>query len=116
MVLDGLLFWGLVLDPRGREHARLSRGVRLLLVFAVQWPQIFGGAVIGFVGQELYPYYSLCGRVFPAVDALTDQQVGAFLIWFGGGMMSAVAALIILRRLWAEEAVVVGFASRMTAR
>jgi hypothetical protein len=51
----------------------------------------------------LYPYYGLCGRLYPAIDAQTDQQAGAFLIWFAGGMMSAIAALMILRTIWAEE-------------
>lgn len=103
MVLDGLLFWSLVLDERASPPARLSRGGRLVLVFAVQWPQIAGGAVIGFAERSLYPYYLLCGRVFPSIGAQTDQQIGGFAIWFGGGMMSALAALIILRGLWAEE-------------
>jgi putative membrane protein len=104
MVVDGLLFWTLVLDARPHPPARLSRGMRLLLVFAVQWPQIAGGALIGFSERSLYPAYTLCGRLFPAIAELTDQQVGASLIWFGGGMMSAVAAFLILRAMWAEEA------------
>lgn len=103
MVIDGLLFWSLVLDDQPKPPARLSRGVRLLLVFAVQWPQIAGGAIIGFTERSLYPYYDLCGRLFQSVPAQTDQQIGAFLIWFGGGMMSTVTALMLLRALWAEE-------------
>jgi putative membrane protein len=103
MVIDGVLFWTLVLDDRPKPPARLSRGGRLLLVFAVQWPQIAGGAIIGFVEQVLYPYYVLCGRVFPAIGEQTDQQLGGFIIWFGGGMMSTIAAIMLLRALWAEE-------------
>jgi putative membrane protein len=105
-VADGLVFWGLVFDYRPAPPARLSRGLQLLTVFAVQWPQIAGGAVIGFSGIDLYPYYTLCGRLLPAISAQTDQQIGAFLIWFGGGMMSSVAALLLLRALWAEEAAI----------
>jgi putative membrane protein len=105
-VADGLIFWALVLDYRPAPPARLSRGLQLLTVFAVQWPQIAGGAVIGFSGVDLYPYYTLCGRFFPAISAQTDQQIGAFLIWFGGGMMSSVAALLLMRALWAEEAAI----------
>ena len=103
MLVDGLLFWALVLDDRASPPARLSRSGRLLLAFLVQWPQVAGGAIIGFVGHVLYPYYGLCGRVYPAIGAQTDQQIGAFLIWFAGGMMSAIAALMILRTIWAEE-------------
>jgi putative membrane protein len=103
MVVDGLLFWALVLDDRPSPPARLSRSGRLLLAFLVQWPQVAGGALICFAGRVLYPYYGLCGRLYPAIDAQTDQQAGAFLIWFAGGMMSAIAALMILRTIWAEE-------------
>jgi putative membrane protein len=103
MVIDGILFWALILDPRPAPPARLSYAARLLLVFAVQWPQIAGGALIGFADGVLYPYYALCGRVFPAIGDLADQQMGGFVIWFGGGMMSAAAVIILLRALWREE-------------
>ena len=46
MVLDGLLFWFLVLDPRPQPIVPLSYAVRLLLVFGVQLPQIIAGGVI----------------------------------------------------------------------
>ncbi|MDQ2804086.1 MAG: cytochrome c oxidase assembly protein [Pseudomonadota bacterium] len=103
MVVDGLLFWCLVMDPRPCPPARLSLPGRLILVLAVQVPQIAGGAFISFVGRSLYSYYSLCGRIFPSMNAQMDQQIGGFIIWFLGGMMSALAALMIVHRLWTEE-------------
>ncbi len=67
MVLDGILFWCLVLDPRPKPPARVSFGVRAALAFAVMFPQIALGAVITFAQRDLYPYYDLCGRLFPSL-------------------------------------------------
>jgi putative membrane protein len=100
MVIDGLLFWCLAMDPRPGPPARLTLPARLILVLAVQLPQIAGGAVICFTSADLYAFYNLCGRIFPGIGAGLDQQIGGFIIWFGGGMMSAVAALVIFNRMW----------------
>ncbi len=43
------------------------------------------------------------GACFPAIDARADQQLGAFVILFPGGMMSAIAALVLVGRLWRAE-------------
>ncbi|MGH7000758.1 MAG: cytochrome c oxidase assembly protein, partial [Stellaceae bacterium] len=72
MVLDGILFWCLVLDPRPKPPARLSYGLRAALAFGVMFPQILLGAVISFSQHDLYPYYDLCGRLFPSIGALRD--------------------------------------------
>ena len=103
MVVDGLLFWFLVLDPRPKPLAPLSYPMRLLLVFCVQLPQVALGAWIAFVGRNLYPYYDLCGRLLPSIDAQLDQQIGGMIVCFGGGMMSAAAALIVLDAMWRDE-------------
>ncbi len=103
MVLDGLFFWFLVLDPRPQPIVPLSYAVRLLLVFGVQLPQIIAGGVILFTNGDLYAYYDLCGRLFPAIGAQLDQEIGGSIVCFGGGMMSAVAAFFILERMWRDE-------------
>lgn len=46
MVIDGLLFWWLVLDPRPAPPARLAPGRRILVVIAAIPPQIILGAFI----------------------------------------------------------------------
>lgn len=103
MVLDGILFWCLVLDPRPPPAGRLSFGMRVVLVWAVQLPQIVVGAVISFTGHDLYPYYDLCGRVFSSIDAILDQQIGGFVVLYPGGMMSAIAVLILVRAIRMDE-------------
>lgn len=105
MVLDGILFWGLVLDPRPKPPARVSFGGRAGLAVAVMFPQIMLGAIITFSGQDLYPYYDLCGRLFPSVSALNDQHLGGIISWIPPAMMSVLGILVILNMLRvAEEA------------
>ncbi|WP_244815587.1 cytochrome c oxidase assembly protein [Caballeronia sp. Lep1P3] len=97
MVVDGLLFWWLVLDPRPAPPARLAPGRRILVVIAAIPPQIILGAFIFFTPRELYPIYSICGRAFTWITPMRDQQVGGLLLWIPGSMMSVVGALIALR-------------------
>ncbi|WP_322105091.1 cytochrome c oxidase assembly protein [Paraburkholderia sp. J41] len=97
MVIDGLLFWWLVLDARPAPPARLSPGKRVLVVIAAIPPQIVLGAFIFFTPRELYPVYSICGRAFTWLSPLRDQQIGGLLLWIPGSMMSVIGALIALR-------------------
>jgi putative membrane protein len=99
MVLDGLLFWCLVLDPRPFPVARTSFAVRLLVTVLVMFPQILAGSVITFSTTSLYAYYDLCGRLFPSIDALVDQHYGGLLVWIPSSMMSAVAFMLIMNNL-----------------
>jgi putative membrane protein len=97
MVIDGLLFWWLVLDSRPAPPARLAPGRRVLVIIAAIPPQILLGAFIFFSSHELYPVYSICGRAFTWLSPMRDQQIGGLLIWIPGSMMSVVGALIALR-------------------
>ena len=96
MVVDGILFWSLLLDPRPSPPARTSFAVRAALATGVMFPQILGGAMIVFSRRNLYPSYDLCGRLFPGVGALADQTLGGLMIWIPPAMMSVLAFLLIL--------------------
>lgn len=97
MVIDGLMFWWLVLDSRPAPPARLSPGRRVLVVIAAIPPQIVLGAFIFFSPRELYPIYSICGRAFTWLSPLRDQQIGGLLLWIPGSMMSVIGAVLALR-------------------
>ena len=103
MVLDGLLFWCLVLDPRPRPPARLSYGIRAALAAGVIFPQILIGALIVFSGQDLYPDYTFCGRLYPSIGPMYDQFVGGFVIWVPTAMMSVIGLLLVLNHLRLHE-------------
>jgi putative membrane protein len=103
MVLDGLLFWSLVLDRRPKPPARISFGARAALAFGVMFPQIALGAAITFSQRDFYPYYDLCGRLFPSISALNDQHIGGIVIWIPPAMMSAIAVLLAINALRLHE-------------
>ncbi len=103
MVVDGLLFWSLVLDPRPKPPARISYGARAALSFGVMFPQIIVGALLAFAPYDLYPYYDLCGRLFPSIGALSDQVIGGIISWIPPGMMSVIGVLLVLNALRLHE-------------
>ena len=99
MVLDGVLFWALVLDTRPRPPAWTGFGVRIALAFGVMFPQIVLGALVSFANRDLFPYYAFCGRYFSGIGALTDQKIGGIIIWIPPAMMSVIAVLIVLNNM-----------------
>ncbi len=103
MVLDGLLFWFLVLDPRPSPPAYHSYTVRLITTIAVIFPQLILGARLTFSLEPWYPYYDLCGRLFPTVSALMDQHLGGVVVWVPSSMMSSIAFLLIVNNVRLNE-------------
>lgn len=103
MVIDGLLFWSLMLDPRPAPPARTSYAVRMVVTVLVMFPQIILGSMLTFSTVSLYPYYDLCGRLFPSIGALVDQHIGGIILWMPSSMMSSVAFLLILNNVRRNE-------------
>ena len=97
MVLDGLLYWWLILDTRPKPPARLAPGVRVLVEMAVMVPQVLVGAYLTFAHGDLYPVYDLCGRAFGGISQATDQYMGGLIVWIPSSMMSALGALLAFR-------------------
>ncbi len=103
MLIDGLLFWCLVLDPRPAPAARTSYAVRMIVTVAVMFPEIAMGSVITFSTRVLYASYDLCGRLYPSIGALLDQHMGGSIVWIPGAMMSSVGFLLILNNVRLDE-------------
>ncbi|HKK14098.1 MAG TPA: cytochrome c oxidase assembly protein, partial [Gammaproteobacteria bacterium] len=102
MVIDGLLFWWLVVDPRPPEkHGTPRYPTRILMLWAVMVPQLVLGAYIALSGHEIYSAYSVCGRAWP-ISPLSDQEYGGLITWIPPGMMSVVGILVVLR-LWTRS-------------
>jgi putative membrane protein len=98
MLLDGLLFWGLMLDPRPkRDGALIGFGPRVFLVLLALVPQIVLGAYIALSSRELFDVYSVCGRAW-GLDAADDQTIGGLVTWIPAAMMHVVAAIILVSR------------------
>jgi putative membrane protein len=103
MVIDGLLFWCMVLDPLPRPPARASFGARAAAALGVMFPQIALGAYIALNGRILYPYYDLCGRLYPSISGRYDQLAGGIVVWIPAAMMSIVSFLLVLNNLRRHE-------------
>jgi putative membrane protein len=99
MIVEGLLFWCLVLDPRPAPRARAGFAARAALAVLVMFPQIIGGAMIAFNPRDLYSFYDLCGRIYPELGAHHDQVIGGMIIWIPPAMMSVLALLLVLNTL-----------------
>ncbi|MBS3805388.1 MAG: cytochrome c oxidase assembly protein [Oleiphilaceae bacterium] len=103
MLLDGLLFWWLMLDPRSpAAKVALGYGKRILILALVAVPQIILGAYIVFARGAVYDVYEVCGRAWPIAPE-TDQLLGGLLTWIPPAMMSILGMFLILRRLMNQD-------------
>ncbi|KEF31802.1 MAG: cytochrome c oxidase assembly protein [Gammaproteobacteria bacterium] len=111
MLLDGLLFWWLMFDPRSpATTSALGYGKRILILALVAIPQMVLGAWIVFSRGMVYDVYEVCGRAWPMAPE-TDQLLGGLLTWIPPAMMSVIGILIVLRRAMHEDGKVVGVRS-----
>lgn len=103
MLIDGLLFWLVLVDPRPpREAGTPGYRTRFLMILFTAVPQIVLGAYITFSRQNLYTVYSVCGRAWP-ISPKIDQLYGGLLTWIPPAMMEVLAALIVLSLLLRRE-------------
>ncbi len=103
MLIDGLLFWWLIFDPRSPYRTTaLGYGKRMLCLAVVAIPQMILGAIIVFTRGMMYDVYEVCGRAWP-MPPETDQLLGGLLTWIPPAMMSIFGILIILRRAMRED-------------
>lgn len=103
MLLDGILFWWLMVGPEDPARvATLSFGARLIVLVAITIPQSLLGAFITFHSSVLYPSFSVCGRA-GSIAPLLDQQLGGLNTWVPAGMMSAAGLVVVVSRWMAEE-------------
>ena len=96
MLLDGLLFWWLLLgfSWKGEE---CGFKVRIIMLLVVLLPQQLLGAYITFSSSVIYDVYDVCGRAWP-ISPLADQRYGGIVTWIPASMMSVVGFLLVLRR------------------
>lgn len=104
MVVDGLLFWWLIVGPEQRTSGvRPSYGTRMIMLLLISVPQIAIGAFVTFHSTILYGSYAICGRAWP-IAPLTDQQLGGLNTWIPPAMMSVLGFVIVVSRwMRAEE-------------
>lgn len=102
MLIDGLLFWWLMMDPRKPDqHRTLKYTTRILILWVVMVLQIIIGAYIALSKHVLYDVYSVCGRAWP-ISPLTDQTIGGLTTWIPAAMMSVLGILLVIRQ-WMKQ-------------
>jgi putative membrane protein len=95
MALNGVMFWSLILDSRAKPPARLSHLMRAMLILAIELPQMVLGAILSLSEHDIYPVYTICGRVLD-MTALNDQHYGGLIIWLPGTLTSFAAMIVVL--------------------
>lgn len=101
MLVSGLFFFWRVLDPRPAPLGA-GYGTRIVMSWAAIAGNIPFGAYIAFKSSVLYPAYDVNGRLWDFA-ALSDEQLGGFVIWIPGSMMFVVLLLIVIRIWGARE-------------
>ena len=95
-LVSALLFWSAMLNPRDQRSGAL--GPAPLCLFATS---VVSGALGAFMAFSESPWYAGYARLGMAPFGLTpaeDQQMAGLLMWIPGGLVHAVAALVLLGR------------------
>ena len=95
MAVNGVMFWSLILDSRTKPPARLSHLMRAALILVIELPQMVLGAILSLTEHDIYPVYTICGRVLD-MTALNDQHYGGLIIWLPGTLTSFAAMIVVL--------------------
>jgi putative membrane protein len=96
-----LLFWWVVLQPAGRR--RMSYGMSLLYVVTAGMQGGLLGALLTFAGKPFYPAQS-AGAAAWGLTPLADQQLAGLIMWLPAGLVyMAVAGVLFVLWLRAEE-------------
>jgi len=95
MAANGVMFWSLILDSRPKPPARLSHLTRAALILVIELPQMVLGAILSLGEHDIYPVYTICGRVLD-MTALNDQHYGGLIIWLPGTLTSFAAMIVVL--------------------
>jgi len=99
---SALLFWWLVIgvDPSHLRPGHIAR-VAILIVAILQ--NLALGLILTSLGSAAYESYAALESVRDwGPSALTDQRIGAGIMWVPGTMMFALAVLVLVN-FWAEH-------------
>ncbi|MCF7970220.1 MAG: cytochrome c oxidase assembly protein [Methylococcaceae bacterium] len=100
MIITGFFFWWLICDPR-QKSARISFGVRLIILWLVTIPNTIIGAIITLKKDPIYAAYDvLDGRL--NIETMLDQQLGGIIVWGPGGMMGLIGTAVVFF-LWTRK-------------
>lgn len=90
-----LLFWWHVIGAAPRIHHSMNRWRRAGYVVGALAQNEILGVSIAFAGTPLYAHYSTVARVW-STSVLQDQMVAGAIMWIPGGMMYALALVLLI--------------------
>ncbi len=93
-----VLLWWPILGPLP-EIPRAAPAAQLLYLFLQVLPGSLIGGLVANASEPLYPFYAAAPRLF-GLSPLDDQQLGAIVMWVGGGTFFLGAFTVVFFR-WA---------------
>jgi cytochrome c oxidase assembly factor CtaG len=100
-LISALLFWSAMFHNR---QAAGGRGLAVLCLFATSVISGALGALMAFSQSPWYPRYAVMGLAPFGLTPVEDQQLAGLLMWIPGGLVHAVAALVLLGALLRDSA------------
>jgi cytochrome c oxidase assembly factor CtaG len=103
-VVSALLFWTAMLGRRGAEAG--MAGARVLAALCLLATSLITGALGALMAFSQSPWYAGYARLARAPFGLTpaeDQQIAGLIMWVPGGLVHAVAALLLFRTVLAPR-------------
>ena len=97
-MLTAVMLWWPIMSPL-KELPRTSYPGQLLYFFLQVIPGSLVGGLIAHTETVLYPFYAEAPRIFD-ISPVLDQQLGAVIMWVGGGFFFLVAFTVVFFR-WA---------------
>jgi putative membrane protein len=94
-LVPSLLLWGLVRSGASRSGVRAGHAIFYLFIAATQSALL--GVLLGLAHTPWYEPHA-AGRAGWTMTGLEDQQLGGFLMWVPGGVLYAIAAVILAAR------------------
>jgi putative membrane protein len=99
-IVTALLFWTAMLGRRGQRSGQVgARGVAALCLFATSVVSGALGALMAVSESPWYEGYARLGLAPFDLTPLEDQQLAGLLMWVPGGLVHALAALVVVRTL-----------------
>jgi cytochrome c oxidase assembly factor CtaG len=99
-LLSSLLFWTAMLGRRGRHAGSVAqRGIAALCLFATSIVSGALGALMALSESPWYAGYAALGMAPFGLTPAQDQQVAGLIMWVPGGLVHAVAALLLVRSM-----------------
>lgn len=98
-ILSALFFWSAMLGRGGARGTAAARGVAALCLFVTSIVSGALGALMAFSESPWYSGYARLGMAPLGLTPAEDQQIAGLIMWVPGGLVHAVAALILVRTL-----------------